>query len=156
MKRKTMKPNAYLCFMNGILFRSMKKLTRRFLTASLLLLFGAAFTDAKGQTVNYEYDANGNVTSKKVIQPLEVMNCMVKQDTVISFTNFLAYYPSFKAVSFSELISATSNSKGNAAKNLNELNNKSSKDKTPVISSSSNGNERYLLVESKNNDYNLK
>ena len=149
-----MKLNAYLCFMNGIQFRSMKKLTRRFLTVSLLLLFGAAFTDVNGQTVNYEYDANGNVTSKKVVQPLEVMNFTVKQDTVLSFTNFLAYYPPFKAVSFSELTSTTS--KGNAAKNLNEVNNKSSEDKTPVVSSLPNGNERYLLVESKNNDCNPK
>lgn len=137
MKRRTMKLNAYLCFMNGIQFRSMKKLTRRFLTVSLILLFGAAFTDVNGQTVNYEYDANGNVTSKKVVQPLEVMNITVKQDTVPSFAYFLAYYSPFKAVSFSELTLTTS--EANAVKNLNEVNNKSSEDRIPLFADTKNG-----------------
>lgn len=128
MKRRTMKLDIFLCCANGIQFLPIKKLNRRFLTVSLLLLFGASFTIIKGQTVNYVYDANGNVTSKKVVQPLDVTNFMVKQDTVRSFANFLAYYSPFRALSFSE--STLTTPEVNVVKNPNEVNIKSSKDRT--------------------------
>lgn len=66
---------------------------RRYLTVSILLLFGASFTVMKGQTVNYNYDTSGNVTSKVVVQPPKIASFKIENDSIPFLNNFLAYTP---------------------------------------------------------------
>lgn len=66
---------------------------RRYLTISMLFLFGASSTLMKGQTVNYNYDTSGNVTSKVIVQPPKVASFKIENDSIPFLNNFLAYTP---------------------------------------------------------------
>lgn len=152
MKRRTLKIEVFLCSVNGFQIRSTKKSNRRFLVASLLLLFGATLTTINGQTVNYEFDANGNVVSKKVVQPLDVTNFKARQDSIPTFANFLAYYSPFKEVSYPIFTLTTAEKE--TIKIPYKVNDNSFTEKPYVATLLPDNIERYLVVNDKKKDYN--
>lgn len=145
MKTKQLNQKLFLYRVYGLKFQSIKISNWRFFIVSLFSLFSVGFTVANGQTVNYEYDTNGNVISKKVIQPLDVTRYKVKQDSIPTFANFLAFYSPFKANNYKIFNSTTREKEAN--KIFYEINDKSSKSKTNVPLP--DGNECYMAVTDK-------
>lgn len=90
MKRGLIRLDFLLYCANETKFRPFEKINQRCLTASLLLLFSAAFTLIKGQTVNYSYDSSGNVISKTVIQPQESASFSIENNSIQLLNNSLA------------------------------------------------------------------
>lgn len=144
MKKKQLNQKLFLHRVYGLHLQSTKISNWRFFIISLFL-FSTGFTVTNGQTVNYEYDTNGNVISKKVIQPLNVTSYKVKQDSIPTFSNFLAFYSPFKANTYTIFNSITPEKEVN--KNFYEVNDKSSKSKTNVPLP--DGNECYMAVTDK-------
>lgn len=45
----------------------------------------------KGQTVNYKYDINGNVLSKRIVESVNVTNLSIKTDPIYFIRHFGTY-----------------------------------------------------------------
>lgn len=63
---------------------------RELVALTLFSLFGWGIFPAIGQTVTYNYDASGNVISKKVTKPLNTTDIRTVNDTVFSSNNMIA------------------------------------------------------------------
>lgn len=86
--------------------RLIRKNNRRAFAFALLFICGSAFTLVNAQSVNYKYDASGNVTSRVIVKPQNASNLSTKKDSLPSWGNLLAYSPS-KATTIAERWPAT-------------------------------------------------
>lgn len=110
---------------------SFDKSNRRCVVFSTLVLFSAACTFMKGQTVNYKYDASGNVISKVVVLPPKVASFNIENDSIPLLNNFLAYTP----IKMPEKSEHTSSAQVQVPYKISDsVNAKSSKERSPITS----------------------
>ncbi|WP_294592070.1 hypothetical protein [uncultured Bacteroides sp.] len=107
------------------------KNNRRYLAFSALVLFSTTCIFMKGQTVNYKYDASGNVISKVVVLPPKVVSFNIENDSIPLLNNFLAYTP----IKIKEKSTHTSSAQVQVPYKISDdVNAKSSKEK-PLVTS---------------------
>lgn len=131
--KRLIKLHVFCCFESKSKYYSITKFNR--IACALLFICGLSLTQVNAQTVKYEYDASGNVKSKKVVKAQTTSNIDIEKDTLPSWGNFFVYVPS-KIATVREHSSIKL--AGRVVKNQENTRTKSVKEKVSVTSKLSN------------------